>query len=73
MKLILWYNCVKSSKEVLMDYNYSEKNTVKLDCKTERAICEIKDALKDMASGLDSLHRKVERLANKEYMESQGK
>ena len=56
-----------------MDYNYPEKNSIKLDCKTEMAICEIKDALKDMASGLDSLHRKVEQLANKEYMESQGK
>jgi len=56
-----------------MDYTYSEGNTVKLDCKTEKAICEIKDVLKNMASGLDSLHRKVEELANKEYMESQGK
>jgi hypothetical protein len=56
-----------------MDYNYPEKNTVKLDCQTERVICEIKDTLKDMANGLDSLHRKVEQLANKEHMESQGK
>ena len=52
-----------------MDYTYPEKETVKLDCKTERAICEIKDALKDMASGLDSLHRKVEQLVNKKHME----
>jgi len=55
-----------------MDYTYQDKETVKLDYKTERAISEIKDALKNVASGLDSLHRKVEQLANKEHMESQG-
>ena len=56
-----------------MDYTYPDKDTVKLDCKTERAIFEIKDALKNMASGLDSLHSKVEQLANKEHIESESK
>jgi len=55
-----------------MDYTYPEKDTVKLDCKTERAICEIKDTLMNMARGLDSLHRKVEQLANGEQAEAGG-
>ena len=48
-----------------MDYSYPEKESVKLDCKTERAICEIKDALKQLTNGLDTLNRKVDMLADK--------
>ena len=55
-----------------MDYTYTDKDTVKLDCKTERAIFEIKDTLNNMANGLDILHKKVEELASREQMESQG-
>jgi hypothetical protein len=49
-----------------MDYNYPEKETVRLDCKTEWAICEIKDTLKRMARRLDDLSSKVDQLARKE-------
>lgn len=54
-----------------MDYSYSEKETVRLDYNTERAIYEIKDTLKQVASGLDNLTRKVDKLAGQRHMESQ--
>ncbi len=56
-----------------MDYSHPEKETVRLDYNTERAIYEIKDALRQVASGLDDLTRKVDKLAGQQHMESQGR
>ncbi len=49
-----------------MDYTYPEEERLKLDCKTEKAICEIKDNLSKVMRTLDDLHRKVEAIENRQ-------
>jgi hypothetical protein len=53
-----------------MDYTYPEKETVKLDCKTERTICESNRNLIKIIKQLDELNHKVDALANKGKLES---
>jgi hypothetical protein len=52
-----------------MDYSYPKKETVRLDCDTERAICDIKDTLKRVVSSLETLNSKVEKIASTEPVE----
>ena len=49
-----------------MDYTYPDEERLKLDCKTEKAICEIKDNLSEVMRTLNDLHQKVEAIENRQ-------
>ena len=49
-----------------MDYTHPKKDALKLDSKTERSICEIKETLTKLVSQLDKLSNKVDSLASKD-------
>ena len=56
-----------------MDYSDPKPERVMLDTYTEKEIHSIKDTLKQMVSGLESLNQKVDRLSRNEHMERPSK
>lgn len=49
-----------------MDYTYPDEERRKLDCNTEKTICEIKDNLIKVMRTLDDLHQKVAAMENRQ-------
>jgi len=46
-----------------MEYTYRDRDEVKLDCKTARIICDIKDAVALLQEKIDQLNEKVDSIA----------